>query len=396
MQLSLLLILCSFLYSSVTAHAENTSFYENYLYENYNTDQYIANYKDLAVSEMWRSGIPASIKMAQAILESSSGNSELATKSNNHFGIKCHESWVGRKYYHKDDEKDKKGNLIPSCFRSYSNVMESYKDHTDFLMYRKYYKKLFSIPKTDYKKWAYGLKECGYATAKDYAQQLIRIIEKYGLSYLDYIEPEVLANNTYTDNKKISEPVNSQKNNNEILLVDYYAVTSEREEVKKIDPLNKIGIKQIEFATNSLFSSSTRKGHFPLAVKNQREKVSLPAKDIFSPMPLNQLFLVNDLKVVYVEAGTKLADIAKQQNLPLKKLAKYNELSKDFIIEKPFYLFLEEKRTHYNGNKEVYIYQGNENLYDISQRYGIKEKDLRQMNDHRKKFNIGDEIKLRH
>ena len=114
-------------------------------------EQYINTYKDLAIIEMHRKGIPASIKLAQAILESQSGTSSFASNTNNHFGIKCKSTWGGEKYYHKDDDLNQKGELIPSCFRSYDRVVDSYVDHSNFLAEREYYTQLWLISTTDYK-----------------------------------------------------------------------------------------------------------------------------------------------------------------------------------------------------------------------------------------------------
>ena len=127
---------------------------------------------------MNRSGIPASITLAQGILESGNGLSELAKKSNNHFGIKCHGTWNGEKVYH-DDDKERE------CFRSYKNVKYSYEDHTDFIVRGSRYEFLFELDPSDYKGWAKGLKKAGYATAPDYAKKLIRIIEEEGLHRFD-------------------------------------------------------------------------------------------------------------------------------------------------------------------------------------------------------------------
>lgn len=149
------------------------------------TISYIDTYKDLAVAEMYRSGIPASIILAQGILESSNGQSKLATGSNNHFGIKCKSYWKGKTYYHKDDDYDSKGNLTDSCFRAYETVSDSYVDHSNFLMYTAHYSVLFQYDRTDYFNWATGLKSCGYATDKAYAQKLIDKIELYDLHTFD-------------------------------------------------------------------------------------------------------------------------------------------------------------------------------------------------------------------
>ncbi len=162
------------------------------------TINYIDQYKDLAVAEMYRSGIPASIILAQGILESSNGNSTLATSSNNHFGIKCKSYWKGATYYHKDDDLDKNGKLMDSCFRAYETVIDSYVDHSNFLMYTAHYSVLFQYDRTDYFNWATGLKACGYATDKAYAQKLIDKIELYDLHTFDLWQNpfELLYSNT--------------------------------------------------------------------------------------------------------------------------------------------------------------------------------------------------------
>src|SRR5690606_17100269 len=147
---------------------------------------YIDTYKYLAIDEMERSGIPASIKLAQAIIESDGGVSRLARESNNHFGIKCKHYWQGATFYHPDDDRDASGKLIPSCFRAYASVEQSYADHSDFLMHTAHYQALFQYDRTEYALWARGLQLCGYATDTRYAEKLIETIERYGLADLDY------------------------------------------------------------------------------------------------------------------------------------------------------------------------------------------------------------------
>ena len=138
---------------------------------------YIDKYKDIAIREMLRYNIPASITLAQGLLESGAGQSELTRKGNNHFGIKCH-GWTGATTYHDDDARNE-------CFRAYKNAYESYEDHSKFLVNSKRYERLFRLSHTDYKGWAYGLKACGYATNPQYAASLINIIELYGLHQFD-------------------------------------------------------------------------------------------------------------------------------------------------------------------------------------------------------------------
>jgi len=147
--------------------------------------QYIKRYAPIAVSEMHKYNVPASITLAQGILESGNGRSQLASKSNNHFGIKCHTGWKGAKVYHDDDEKGE-------CFRKYKYVESSYEDHSQFLSGRRRYASLFKLKKTDYKGWSKGLKKAGYATDKNYPKKLIKIIETYELYEFDKIREKDL------------------------------------------------------------------------------------------------------------------------------------------------------------------------------------------------------------
>ncbi len=143
-------------------------------------ERYVKKYADMAVKEMVRSGVPASITLAQGMLESGSGMSKLATQGNNHFGIKCHKGWEGKSMKVDDDAPNE-------CFRVYSSVADSYKDHSDFLRYRDRYKFLFDLERTDYKGWAYGLKKAGYATDPGYPAKLIKYIEEYKLYKYDVL-----------------------------------------------------------------------------------------------------------------------------------------------------------------------------------------------------------------
>lgn len=150
-----------------------------------NQENYIFKYRDIAISESQRTGIPASIKLAQGLFESSAGRSELAINANNHFGIKCKNDWTGMTYLYKDDDLSPTGELIHSCFRQYNYPEDSYIDHSNFLTERSRYKELFKIDKTDYISWAVGLKNCGYATDNSYAKKIINTIEMYDLYELD-------------------------------------------------------------------------------------------------------------------------------------------------------------------------------------------------------------------
>jgi flagellum-specific peptidoglycan hydrolase FlgJ len=170
---------------------------------------YIEEYKYVAIDEMVRTGIPASVTMAQAIIESNAGNSKLAILTNNHFGIKCKSYWEGMQYFHPDDDRDSNGNLIPSCFRKYPTVNDSYLDHSEFLLNTEHYKPLFSYDRTEYKLWAEGLELCGYASDCQYAEKLIKTIEAYGLHELDYYTIEYVDPST----RDLSQDLISSKNN---------------------------------------------------------------------------------------------------------------------------------------------------------------------------------------
>jgi flagellum-specific peptidoglycan hydrolase FlgJ len=151
-------------------------------------NEYVESHNELAVIEMYRTGVPASITLAQALHESNYGQSRLASEAKNHFGIKCKAYWTGETFYHKDDDFDNKGNLINSCFRKYDMVLFSYIDHSNFLVERKNYASLFDYDNTDYESWAYGLKRCGYATDPNYAEKLINIVLRYNLNQYDFSE----------------------------------------------------------------------------------------------------------------------------------------------------------------------------------------------------------------
>lgn len=155
------------------------------------SEDYIRKYHKIAIDEMHAYGIPASITLAQGILESGNGNSDLAHKSKNHFGIKCHKNWSGRKVYHDDDAKNE-------CFRKYRKVSNSYRDHSEFLKNRDRYAFLFDYKMTDYNAWAKGLKKAGYATHPEYAEKLINLIERFDLAQYDQASK--------SGNRKVKKP----------------------------------------------------------------------------------------------------------------------------------------------------------------------------------------------
>ncbi len=182
------------------------------------THWYVNTYRKIAINEMRKYSIPASITMAQGILESNSGMGSLAMKSNNHFGIKCHKSWRGKKVYHDDDKKGE-------CFRKYKNPEKSYRDHSLFLVNRDRYEDLFKIKGGNYVKWAIGLKSAGYATDPSYAQKLISLIDRYELWKLDGLKKPIKSKKELKQkNVKSVEAKSLPKNKNKISNIKQYVV----------------------------------------------------------------------------------------------------------------------------------------------------------------------------
>ena len=176
-------------------------------------EEYIKKYSHIAVSEMKRTGVPASITLAQGLLESGAGRSRLATEANNHFGIKCHKNWTGKTISHDDDAKGE-------CFRAYDKADESFRDHSDFLRYNDRYKFLFDYEASDYKSWCYGLKKAGYATDPNYATKLIGIVEEFNLTRFDDVKIEVESPDKLEKAVKVSSTEPSSLKYNEEYVFD--------------------------------------------------------------------------------------------------------------------------------------------------------------------------------
>lgn len=285
---------------------------------------YINLYKELAIQEMVRTGVPASIKLAQGIHETMAGKSPLVLKSNNHFGIKCKTTWTGDKVYHDDDARGE-------CFRSYVSSNDSYIDHSNFLKNSVRYASLFQLDPTDYKGWAHGLKKAGYATNSKYAQIIIKLIEDYNLQQYSLIalgkmapQDEILAGNpkkpAETDGALAGGPV---------VIAPFNAV---EEEVK------------------------------------ETPRVTWPEGE----------FVINNTKVVYAQAGTALLAVAQQYDISLRRLMDFNDLKKEDVLVNGQLLFLQRKRKV--GASEKHIVQPGETLYDICQAEGIRFESLLEHN----------------
>ena len=249
-------------------------------------ENYIKKYRELAVEEMKKYHIPASITLAQGLLESGAGQSTLARKSNNHFGIKCGSDWRGKTVSHDDDARGE-------CFRAYKHPKESYEDHSKFLAGRPRYASLFKLKITDYKGWARGLKKAGYATNPRYADQLIGIIELYELHKYD------------------------------------------------------------------------EKNYLKWIKKN--------------PNP-HQTYIANDLLYIVVRAGDSWKSISKEFDISQKKLRKYNDLYKGYALQVGDILYLEKKNRKADKEHIVHVLRAGESMYSISQKYGIRLKNLYKLN----------------
>ena len=273
-------------------------------------EKYISTYAEIAVQEMYRSGVPASITLAQGMLESGNGKSLLATKANNHFGIKCHNDWNGGRVYHDDDAKGE-------CFRSYTHAHQSYRDHSDFLRYRDRYKFLFDLKPTDYKGWAYGLKKAGYATDPSYPAKLIKLIEEYNLQQYDTKTAVIPASPTVIEQ---AVPVSDQTKKK------YFQFNSSRE------MYSKNGVPFIISSEGETYQSIAKShGLFLkelLRFNDLKETKELrPGTIVYLQAKKNAS--VKGLDKHVVEEGETLRDIAQRYAVRQNKLYKLNGWDKE-------------------------------------------------------------------
>jgi len=290
--------------------------------------QYIEKYKELAISEMHRTNIPASIKMAQAILESGLGTSTLATKANNHFGIKCNGGWTGDTYYREDDDY-KNGKLIKSCFRKYNNPAESFIAHSDFLVKQPRYSKLFLLQKDDYAGWAHGLRAAGYATDQKYPTKLIDIIHKYELYKLDQ-PAEIFA--------EADQPKSSNQ--------------------------TRTGEENRSSGTRTSDSTRSRSGTDWSAPRKKASRDSYYASS-----------KMNRAKVVVANGQISLRQIGRDHDVKLDDLKKYNKdlkiRSTSEAIPEGEVVFLEKRKIGYFGAEKYHIVQEGETMKSIARKYGL-------------------------
>ena len=363
---------------------------------------YIDQYKDIAISEMKRTGIPASITLAQGIIESNSGESNLALNYKNHFGIKCKSDWKGETTYQDDDAKQE-------CFRVYPNSNASYIDHSNFLKTRPNYAPLFELDPVDDSAWAYGLKKAGYATASDYPKKLLKVINDFELSQYNF--PELAF---YDDDDTPTQKVDTSKKIAPIVIADSIKTNSVRSNLIKIDTVKKIEdtlIDTIQLSSVKGISSSdtinitapkAMNGIGSIAIeqvkdsavkidtvlaidttKNNKE-ISLKEVSIIDTSKLitntqnsaakfeypKGKFKANQLLAVWAKAGSSFLDIANTYNIALYKLYGYNDLEETDLLAQDQILYLVPKRKEIN--KKVHLVAAGETLYDISQNEGIQ------------------------
>ncbi len=295
--------------------------------------EYIELYRDIAVRKMKEYGIPASITLAQGLLESGSGNSNLARNANNHFGIKCHKEWTGDTYIQDDDAKDE-------CFRKYKSAEESFNDHSYFLTSRPRYADLFNLEVKDYKGWAYGLKKAGYATNPRYAEMLIKIIEE-----------------------------------NELFLYD----SGVKRPLAKHEPAPKPARKKSD-------QTMPTAGLKLLANNLKYEEVAPGNRAIYSN---------NNIRLTFARQNDDIERIAKDLGIHTFQLIKYNDLKKHERIEEGQAIYVEPKKRKTSQSSHQ-VSQG-ETMRDISQYYGVKLKLLYKWNQLSSENEpmAGDNIKLK-
>ena len=289
--------------------------------QNTTREQYIDTYKSLAIKKMEQHGIPASITLAQGILESNSGNSTLARKANNHFGIKCHKDWKGDTYHHNDDRPNE-------CFRKYRSAEGSYEDHSLFLRGYSRYAFLFDLKPTDYKGWARGLKKAGYATAPTYAEMLIKVIEENNLQRFDNgVEVEVAS------------PTQGRG--------QQYGIINKQGKVEKRDGAQ-------------------------LAADESKYTI-----DMYN---VRKVYVRNRIKYIKVRQGDTFEKLTRELNMIPYQLYKYNELGRNTQLKEGQELYIQPKRRKAEINHKVHVAEAGETMYQISQKYGIKLKSLYRLN----------------
>lgn len=371
----IILLLTLFVSTAGIVSAQNISVKEK-------TEAYINSYKDLAIQEMLRTGVPASIKLAQGILESQFGESPLAKNANNHFGIKCKTEWTGEKTYQDDDARGE-------CFRVYTSASESYRDHSDFLKTRPHYAFLFKLEPTDFSGWAYGLKRAGYATNKTYPEKLLRVIEDYQLQQYT-VQGIALLNNKKvggTEAIETTPTVSPQTITTETIAPkkDVLATTSPATNITKEDTIPKIAPQ-----TETLTTETTQES---IAITEKKQDPVVAEKKA-SPYP-EGVFAINETKAIYAKEGTSLLALAHRYDISLSKLFEFNEIPESDILSADQLLFIERKQK--KGASDFHHVEAGETLHAICQKEGLRMESLLEYNKLKKdsQLSVGQKLYLR-
>jgi LysM repeat protein len=347
------------------------------------TIAYIAQYKTIAMKEMKRTGVPASITLAQAILESNSGESNLAKNHNNHFGIKCKSDWTGAKAYQDDDAKQE-------CFRAYDAAEVSFKDHSNFLKNRPNYVDLFLLDPVDDTAWAYGLKKAGYATASDYPKKLLKIIDDYELAQYNFpeLENEIEVEDAPVKKVGVDTVVNKVVNDSPVnkLITDTPVKSLNKPagiaQMNTTDNLAPLPTKALPKQTLPAPQKDTIKKEVITvvqttqkeALKTDSTKTSSITLPIVSKKPAYNYpegqFRINQVPVILGKEKMSFIEIALKYKVPLYKLFEYNDIKASNLLESDQLIFLAPKKKA--GAASFHIVKYNTSLQEISQLEGVQ------------------------
>lgn len=339
-------------------------------------EEYINQYKDLAINEMKRMGVPAAITLAQGLLETQNGNSDLVKSSNNHFGIKCKSSWTAETVSHDDDESGE-------CFRKYPTAEDSYRDHSNFLRGNSRYDFLFKLNPADYKAWAYGLRKAGYATNPRYPDILIKNIEKYNLE--QYTLAAINEVPHFDASKYADDPVNN-------------AIVSEQVQEEDADftvprNLRINGLKVLYVPKGTSLLAIATENHInleKLLAINELKKDGLLDKAQYIFLEKKQK--EGNIDFCFAEAGETMYDIAQRNGVMLQNLYNYNQITSDGYLPKGTKVFLRPGIITDETNSvpqaqtasvkiSMHEVLPKENLYSISKKYGVTVDQLKNWNN---------------
>jgi LysM repeat protein len=326
---------------------------------------YVKQYADFAIADQRSTGVPAAVTLAQGILETEAGLSELMVEANNHFGVKCKNGWQGETFLHTDDAKNE-------CFKKYKSAHESYADHSAHLLRNPRYKPLFTYSPTDYAKWAHGLKKCGYATNPKYGYQLIKIIEEYRLQEYTYAALDSTYKLSNPDNNNVSELVQQKKP------LPTQPTTIAAAETKS-DTANAI-------TTAAVTTTATGSGFDAIAGMADSARNAIARNDANNaasntsdnvPKEEGKVLTVNGLKAVYARKDDVLLQYAVKYKIHYPHLLEINDMP-DEPLAFDTYIYLEKKNT--TGLKNKHAVKEGETLLMIAQEEGMQLKKLAAFN----------------